>query len=405
MADIYKWQFAPSFRRHAFGWRSDMPVKRIKEALAEIKQVARKEPILAAEGMVLLLEKLSPALAQVDSSSGAVGSAVNKVIEAAVPLIAKAAVDQRVRQRWLERLWQALQDDEIPYIETLGDYWGELCVTAQLAAVWVDEFLPVLERVWSPQASGQSYFKGTSACLASLLVAGRHEQLLALLERAPFKWWHDRRWGVQALAAMGRKAEAIRYAEASRGLNDPGWQIAQACEDVLLSSGLADEAYQRYAIEANQSTTNLATFRAIAKKYPRQPREQVLRDLIASTPGAEGKWFAAAKDAGLLTVAIELASNSPTDPRTLIRAAKDFAAEQPEFALASGMAALRWIARGHGYEITSVDVLQAYDALTQAASHAGIDTPELVMQLQQLLAEPAPYADFLRKLLDRRLLL
>jgi hypothetical protein len=247
--------------------------------------VARKEPILAAEGMVLLLEKLSPALTQVDSSSGAVGSAVNKVIEAAVPLIAKAKVDQSVRQRWLERLWQALQDDEIPYIESLGDYWGQLCVTPQLAAAWVDEFLPVLERVWSPQ-SGQSYFKGTSACLASLLVAGRHEQLLALLERAPFKWWHDRRWGVQALAAMGRKAEAIRYAEASRGLNDPGWQIAQACEAILLSSGFADEAYQRYAIEANQRTTHLATFRAIAKKYPQQPREQVLHGLIASTPGA-----------------------------------------------------------------------------------------------------------------------
>jgi hypothetical protein len=96
--------------------------------------VARKEPILAAEGMVLLLEKLSPALTQVDSSSGAVGSAVNKVIEAAVPLIAKAKVDQSVRQRWLERLWQALQDDEIPYIESLGDYWGQLCVTPQLAA-------------------------------------------------------------------------------------------------------------------------------------------------------------------------------------------------------------------------------------------------------------------------------
>jgi hypothetical protein len=266
----------------------------------------------------------------------------------------------------------------------------------------VDEFLPVLERVWSPQ-SGQSYFKGTSACLASLLVAGRHEQLLALLERAPFKWWHDRRWGVQALAAMGRKADAIRYAEASRGLNDPGWQIAQACEAILLSSGFADEAYQRYAIEANQRTTHLATFRAIAKKYPQQPREQVLRDLIASTPGAEGKWFAAAKNPGLLTVAMELANNSPTDPRTLIRAARDFGAEQPEFALAIGMAALRWMARGHGYEITSVDVLQAYDALMQAATHAGIEMPELVLQLQQLLAEPAPYTDFLRKLLDRRL--
>ena len=66
MRSAHKWQFAPRFRRHAFGWRSDTPIQRIKEALSEIKQVARKEPLLAAEGAVTLLEKLSPALAQVD---------------------------------------------------------------------------------------------------------------------------------------------------------------------------------------------------------------------------------------------------------------------------------------------------------------------------------------------------
>jgi hypothetical protein len=43
-----------------------------------------------------------------------------------------------------------------------------------------------------------------------LFYAGRHEQLLSLLERAPFQWWHNRRWGVMALAAQGKKAEAIR---------------------------------------------------------------------------------------------------------------------------------------------------------------------------------------------------
>jgi hypothetical protein len=48
----HKWQFSARFRRHAFGWRSDTPIQRIKEALAEIKQVARKEPVLAAEGAV-----------------------------------------------------------------------------------------------------------------------------------------------------------------------------------------------------------------------------------------------------------------------------------------------------------------------------------------------------------------
>ena len=403
MDTAHKWQFPPRFRRHAFGWRSDTPIQRIKEALAEIKQVARKEPVLAAEGAVTLLEKLSPALEQVDSSSGALGSAVNKAIETLVPIIVKADVESKQRQRWLERLWQALQDDEMPYIELLGDYWGDLCVTPEMASRWADEFMPVVENVWSPTASGHGYFKGTSACLSALFSAGRHDELLALIDKARFKWWHDRRWGVKALAAMGKKAEAIRYAEDSSGINDPGWQIADACEDILLSSGLVDEAYRRYAIEANQGTTNLATFRAIVKKYPDRRPEQILRDLIASTPGAEGKWFASAKDAGLFNVAIELANTSPTDPRTLTRAARDFAERQPEFAVAAGLAALHWISLGHGYEVTGMDVLDTHAALMQAATHAGIDPHKMNERIVALIASASPHSDFLRKVLAHRL--
>ena len=390
MRSAHKWQFAPRFRRHAFGWRSDTPIQRIKEALSEIKQVARKEPLLAAEGAVTLLEKLSPALAQVDSSSGALGSAVNKAIDTLVPLIVKADVEPKLRQRWLNRLWQALQDDEIPYLDLLGDYWGELCVTPELASHWANEFMPVGESIWSLAAPGHGYFKGTSACLASLYAAGRFDELLALIDRAPFKWWHNRRWGVKALAAMGKKAEAIRYAEDSRGLNDPGWQIAEACEAVLLSSGLAEEAYRRYAIAANQGTTNLATFRAITKKYPHVPPEQVLQDLIAGTPGAEGKWFAAAKEAGMFELAAELAHTSPTDPRTLTRAARDFATEQPQFALNAALSALRWIARGHGYEITGADILDAAHALQQACTQAGLDEHALPAMLAPILEEAPP---------------
>lgn len=397
----HKWQFASRFRRHAFGWRSDTPIQRIKEALTEIKQFTRKEPVLAAEGAITLLEKLSPALEQVDSSSGALGSAVNKAIDTLVPIIVKADVEPQLRQRWLERLWQALQDDEMPYIELLGDYWGELCVTPELASHWADEFLPLVEHVWSPTASGHGFFKGTSACLASLYAAGRHQELLALIDKAPFKWWHDRRWGVKALSALGKKAEAIRYAEESRGLNDPDWQIAQSCEAILLSSGLLDEAYCRYALEANQGTTHLATFRAIAKKYPNKQPDEVLRDLIASTPGTEGKWFAAAKDAGLFDVATELATRSPTDPRTLTRAARDFAEKQPDFALAAGLAALRWISLGHGYEITGGDVLDAHAAVMHAASKAGIATEGVNAQIREMCA--APGGRFLQTILARHL--
>ena len=399
----HPWQFTSRFRRHAFGWRSDTPIRRIKEALAEIKAVARKGPVVAAEGAVSLLEKLSPALEQVDSSSGALGTAVNRAIDTLVPIIAKADVETGVRQRWLERLWQAVQDEEIPYIEPLGEHWGALCVTPELAAVWVDEFLPLVEHVWSPRFSGHGYFKGTSACLASLFAAGRHDQLLALLDRAPFKGWHDRQWGVKALVAMGKKAEAVRYAEQSRGLNDPGWQIAEACEAILLSSGMADEAYRRYAIEAHQGTTHLATFRSIAKKYPNTRPEQILRDLVASTPGAEGKWFAAAKDAGLFNVAIEWVSASPTVPRTLARAARDFAESQPELAVAAGVASLRWISRGHGYDITGVDVLDAYTTVMHAAATAGVNAQQMKAQIRDLLAATPTGVQLMKSVLAHHL--
>ncbi|MCA3175421.1 MAG: hypothetical protein ING36_07760 [Burkholderiales bacterium] len=400
---VHKWQFASRFRRHAFGWRSDTPIQRIKEALTEIKQFTRKAPVLAAEGAITLLEKLSPALEQVESSSGALGSAVNKAIDTLVPIIVKADVEPKQRQRWLERLWQALQNDQMPYVELLGDYWGELCVTSELASQWADEFMPVVESVWSPKASGHGFFKGTSACLSALFAAGRYDDLLALIDKARFKWWHDRRWGVKALAAMGKKAEAIRYAEESRGLNDPGWQIAQACEAILLSSGLVDEAYRRYAMEANQGTTNLATFRAIARRYPNKSPDEILRDLIATTPGAEGKWFAAAKDAGLFDVAIELATRSPTDPRTLTRAARDFAEKQPDFALTSGLAALHWISRGHGHEITGGDVLDAYAAVTQAAVGAGVPAQRINEQIRAMTAGTQPGNTLMRTILARHL--
>jgi hypothetical protein len=63
------------------------------------------------------------------------------------------------------------------------------------------------------------------------------------------------------------------------------------------------------------------------------PRETVLRDLVAGQPGNEGKWFAAEKDSGLFDLTIELANRSPSDPRILICAARDYAADRPEFAL------------------------------------------------------------------------
>ena len=400
----HKWHFAPRFRRNAFGWRSQSAVTRVKEAVAEIKKTARKDPILAAEGAVLFLEKVSSALAHVDSSSGAIGSAVNNAVDVLVSVIAAASADDSLRDRWLDRLWQAVENDDIPYIEILPEYWGELCATPERASKWADSFAEGVRTAWEKKASSGHfvYFKGESACFSALLKAGRNKEVLSLLDRSPYKWWDYRKWGVKALVAMGRKAEAIRYAEDKLEINDPQYEIARTCEDILLSSGMADEAYARYAIEANRGTTNLATFRAIAKKYPRKTAKEILSDLVESTHGDEGKWFAASKSAGLYDEAIELANMAPCDPRTLTRAAKEGAKERPDFAIEAGMAALRWICEGYGYEITSLDILEAYRYTMEAAANAG-KGPETLERVRRLAASKSPSARFVAEALRKEL--
>lgn len=237
-----------------------------------------------------------------------------------------------------------------------------------------------------------------------MYAAGRHDELLALIAKSEYRYksWHNRVWGAKALAAAGKHAEAIRYAENSKGLNAPLTAIAAFCEGVLLDAGFADEAYARYAVEATYATTNLATFKAIVKKYPHMPRETILRDLVASQAGNEGKWFAAAKDAGFFELAIELANRSPSDPRTLIRAARDFAEERPEFALAAGMTALRGIVKGWGYDITGIDVLDAYAAVMAAAGAAGVDVEVVKADVQALIASGRSGGEFVGRVLARQ---
>ena len=325
--------------------------------------------MVAADGAILFLERLSPALARVDSSSGAIGSAVNRAIEELVPLIAGAPADMKTREAWLERLYEAHAADESPYIETLADYWGELCVTKETASRAADRMLEITRNALSPDPKMRGHYHGTTMCLTALFRAERYDELLELLEHE--KFWPYKRWTVKSLAAMGKKSEAIRLAESSRGPWTSEGDVAQLCEEILLSSGLVDEAFARYAADANRAGTYLATFRAVAKKYPTKSEEEMLALLVASTPGDEGKWFAAAKDAGLLDAAIALAKKTPTDPRTLARAARDHVATAPTFAMEAGLVALDWIAQGYGYEITSADVWAAYLPAKEAADRLG----------------------------------
>ena len=365
----YRWEFRARFRRHTFGWRSQPAVQRVKEAVREVKSVARRDLLLGGEGAVVFLERVSPALEHVDSSSGAIGTAVYHAIEAFVPIIAAAPADPKARQRWLDRLWAAHEADAIPYIETLADHWGELCASKEVASHWADELVGITRIALSPDPELHGHFHGTSACLSSLYAAERYEEIVDIVQVDTI--WAYKRWAVKALAAMGKKAEAIRYAESCRSPWASDREIDFMCEELLLSSGLVAEAYERYGLRANRGGTYLATFRAVAKKYPQKSPRELLADLVGTTPGDEAKWFAAAKEVRLYDEAVTLASSGPCDPKTLTRAARDFADKEPAFSLEVGLLALRRLTEGYGYEVTSVDVWSAYTHTMEAASNCG----------------------------------
>ncbi|MEW8179610.1 MAG: hypothetical protein AB2754_21235, partial [Candidatus Thiodiazotropha endolucinida] len=199
------------------------------------------------------------------------------------------------------------------------------------------------------------------------------------------------------------KAEAVQYAETSRGLNQPDTVINQACEEILISSGLYDEAYRRYGLSAAVGNSYIARFRSVAKRYPTKDKSQILSDLIGTTPGEEGKWFATAKELKLYNLALELANRSPCDPKTLTRAARDYLDSEPVFALESAIAALRWLSEGWGYEVTSVDVLDAYDRAMDVAARLNMvdDVNERIRQLVESSDNAA--LQFVRKVVQGRI--
>lgn len=134
--------------------------------------------------------------------------------------------------------------------------------------------------------------------------------------------------------------------------------------------------------------------------YNRLLRCFVLIDLKLGNE--DGKWFAAAKDAKLFDEAIALANRTPCSPQTLTRAARDFEEKRPEFAVEAGMAALRWLVDGYGYEITGLDVLNAYSHTMKAAENAG-RAEETHKRIHDLVARESFGERSVTKVLGRQL--
>lgn len=94
--------------------------------MAEIRAVARLDPELAAEGVVGLIERIWPALQNVDDSSGALGKATDKVVRELIDILLAAWPAERVWRRWVERLALAVEDDGVGYLWELDERFEEI---------------------------------------------------------------------------------------------------------------------------------------------------------------------------------------------------------------------------------------------------------------------------------------
>jgi hypothetical protein len=357
------WTFKKYFRREAYGWKGTAKAsKRMAEAVSEIKKAAKKDSALAGEGAIELFGRLYPALMQIDSSSGALGTAMHNTIDSLIPFIIKADWDIITRAKQLDKLYEAIIEDGWGTFDGLRDYWGQICVYPELANIWADRLIDDVKKVFSKQ--GSSFFIGSDMCLSCLLYTKRYQELQTLLKTMSSPWWTYNKFWAMALVNKGKYDEALDYASdislASR-TNNGQHEIDDFCESVLIKMGRIDEAYEKYGLKIPDYGTNLNIYRNLCKKYPTIDKRIILIDCIAKK-GSKGKWFASARHSGFFDLALECAKAYDADPKPLLNAADDLC--NPEYAVE----AIRAMLTGSFYEpIEQFEVRAAFSKLTEIA--------------------------------------
>src|SRR5258708_38084612 len=108
MGPVRERQFKRKFRTNAYGWRaSSLAIGRLKEAAAEIRSVAKSDPVAAGDGVVSLMEHIWPAFQGIDTSSAALCAAVLRTGNEPNPILTVAAAGHATRVKGLERLFEA----------------------------------------------------------------------------------------------------------------------------------------------------------------------------------------------------------------------------------------------------------------------------------------------------------
>lgn len=384
------WKFKRSFKANAFGWRSSqLACDRIRAAVGEIQRAAENDAALGGEGAILLLERLSPAVQDIDTSSGSLGTASRHAVEELVEVVLAADVDEAKRSAWMDRLNVAVEADGFGYLESVKHRWGELCRFPGLVAKWADRLVPFVRKQWS--SPGHSYVVQASMALSCLVVLGKHEEiegLLALQDRLTLTYG---KFLAESLAHKGQVDAALDLAAklaVEGGDSGYGNGMAGFCERVLIGAGRREEAYKKYARAASTGHTYLEIFKDIARRYPEVAPRQILIDQMAQGP--KGKWFAAAKEAGFLDLALQCADHPTAEPSTLVRAVRDYHDKNPEFALTVAVLAVGNILNGSGYDPTTGDIVQAYHFGLRAASKVGKEEQFLAALQGFAKDEPVP---------------
>ena len=278
-------------RAGAFGWRgSAKAIDRLNLAGSEIRAVNRADPVTAAEGVVVLAERIWPAFEHIDTSSGALGSAVRRTLENLVPVLIASPADELTRAHWLERLRQAILDDGVDYLAPISDRFGEIAAFPTLIRLHGYRDLDLIRQAWADHARF-SHVATATLTLSCLLEAGRHDELLALVEVRKTRLWFDETFAAEALLRQGREEAALARAVGLLDGDRQPWgrhEIARFCEAILVRQGKADEAYRRFGLPTAAGNTWLAMWRNLVRRYPDRDARSLLEDLIA-LHGRKGK--------------------------------------------------------------------------------------------------------------------
>jgi hypothetical protein len=275
----HKWDFKPGMRAGAYSWKSSAKaIERLKSANSEIRAVAKVDPVTAAEGVIALAQRIWPAFEHIDTSSGALGTAVRRTLEELLPILIEAPADEKTRAKWLEQLREAIEKDGVDYLAPIAHCFGQIAAYPALMNLHADRDLDMIEAAWSDHKRFIHVATG-SLTLSCLLEAGRHDELLALLACKKTHLWFDDKFGAEALLRQGREDEALAYAEALlQGDRRPwGYQgIAQFCGRILVAQGREEEVYRRFGLPSVSGNTYLAMWRDLVKRYPDLDARRIL---------------------------------------------------------------------------------------------------------------------------------